>query len=83
MLPLNVLSEVTRSFALMVRLFGNMMSHEFIIGILVTLVGLFVPIPFMALGILIGLIQAYIFAILATVFIGAATETTQKATPPA
>jgi F-type H+-transporting ATPase subunit a len=81
MLPLNILSEITRSFALMVRLFGNMMSHEFIIGILVTLVGLLVPIPFMALGILIGLIQAYIFAILATVFIGAATETIKKATP--
>ncbi len=81
MLPLNILSEVTRSFALMVRLFGNMMSHEFIIGILVTLVGLLVPIPFMMLGILIGLIQAYIFAILATVFIGAATETLKKATP--
>ena len=81
MLPLNVLSEVTRSFALMVRLFGNMMSHEFIIGILLTLVGLLVPIPFMALGILIAIIQAYIFAILATVFIGAATETLKKATP--
>jgi F-type H+-transporting ATPase subunit a len=83
MLPLNVLSEVTRTFSMMIRLFGNMMSHEFILGIVATLVGLLVPIPFMALGILIGLIQAYIFAILATVFIGAATQTTQKAIPPA
>ncbi len=81
MLPLNVLSEVTRTFSMMIRLFGNMMSHEFILGIVVTLVGLFVPIPFMALGILIGLIQAYIFAILATVFIGAATQTRQKESP--
>ena len=81
MLPLNVLSEITRTFSMMVRLFGNMMSHEFIIGIVVTLVGLLVPIPFMALGILIGLIQAYIFAILATVFIGAATENVKKASP--
>ena len=81
MLPLNVVSEVTRTFSLMIRLFGNMMSHEFIIGIVVTLVGLLVPIPFMALGILIGLIQAYIFAILATVFIGAAMETTRKRAP--
>jgi F-type H+-transporting ATPase subunit a len=79
LLPLNVLSEVTRTFSMMIRLFGNMMSHEFILGIVVTLVGLLVPIPFMALGILIGLIQAYIFAILATVFIGAATETLKKA----
>jgi F-type H+-transporting ATPase subunit a len=83
MLPLNVLSEITRTFSMMIRLFGNMMSHEFIIGIVVTLVGLLVPIPFMALGILIGLIQAYIFAILATVFIGAATETNEKASPEA
>jgi F-type H+-transporting ATPase subunit a len=81
MLPLNILSEVTRTFALMVRLFGNMMSHEFIIGILIALAGLLVPIPFMVLGILIGLIQAYIFAILATVFIGAARETIKKASP--
>jgi F-type H+-transporting ATPase subunit a len=79
MLPLNVLSEITRTFSMMIRLFGNMMSHEFIIGIVVTLVGLLVPIPFMALGILVGLIQAYIFAILATVFIGAAMETIEKA----
>ena len=69
MLPLNVLSEITRTFSMMIRLFGNMMSHEFILAIVVALVGLLVPIPFMALGILIGLIQAYIFAILATVFI--------------
>lgn len=79
MLPLNILSEITRTFSMMIRLFGNMMSHEFILGIVVALVGLFVPIPFMALGILIGLIQAYIFAILATVFIGAARETSKKA----
>ena len=80
MLPLNVLSEITRTFSMMIRLFGNMMSHEFILGIVVTLVGLFVPIPFMALGVLIGIIQAYIFAILATVFIGAAIEPHEKAT---
>jgi F-type H+-transporting ATPase subunit a len=79
LLPLNILSEVTRTFSMMIRLFGNMMSHEFILGIVVTLVGLLVPLPFMALGILIGLIQAYIFAILATVFIGAATENLKKA----
>jgi F-type H+-transporting ATPase subunit a len=81
MLPLNVLSELTRTFSLMIRLFGNMMSHEFILGIVVTLAGLFVPIPFMALGVLIGIIQAYIFAILATVFIGAAMETLKKPEP--
>lgn len=72
MLPLNVLSELTRTFSLMVRLFGNMMSHEFVIAIVVFLAGLLVPIPFMLMGILIGIIQAYIFTVLATVYIGAA-----------
>lgn len=70
--PLNVLSEITRTFSLMVRLFGNMMSHELVIAIIVFLAGLLLPIPFMLLGILIGLIQAYIFTVLAAVFIGAA-----------
>jgi F-type H+-transporting ATPase subunit a len=72
LLPLNVLSEITRTFSLMIRLFGNMMSHEFVLAIVVFLAGLFVPIPFMLLGILIGLIQAYIFTVLAAVYIGAA-----------
>ncbi len=72
LLPLNVLSEITRTFSLMVRLFGNMMSHEFVIAIVVYLAGLFLPIPFMLLGIMIGIIQAYIFTVLAAVFIGAA-----------
>ena len=72
MLPLNVLSEITRTFSLMLRLFGNVMSGEFVIGLVVALAGLFVPIPLMALEILVGLVQAYIFTVLATVFIGAA-----------
>ncbi|PIW28191.1 MAG: ATP synthase F0 subunit A [Rhodospirillales bacterium CG15_BIG_FIL_POST_REV_8_21_14_020_66_15] len=72
LLPLNVLAEITRTFSLMIRLFGNMMSHEFVIAIVVFMAGLFLPIPFMLLGILIGIIQAYIFTILAAVFIGAA-----------
>jgi len=71
LLPLNILSEITRTFSLMVRLFGNMMSHEIIIAIVVLLAGLLLPIPFMMLGILIGIIQAYIFTVLAAVFIGA------------
>lgn len=72
MLPLNLLSGITRIFALMVRLFGNIMSGVFVIGVLLTLMGLFVPIPFMTLDLLTGLIQAYIFTVLAMVFIGAA-----------
>jgi len=72
MLPLNLVSEVTRTFSLMVRLFGNVMSGEFVLALVVALAGLFVPIPLMVLEILIGLVQAYIFTVLATVFIGAA-----------
>jgi len=72
MLPLNIVSEITRTFSLMIRLFGNIMSGEFIIALVVALAGLFVPIPLMALEILLGLVQAYIFTVLATVFIGAA-----------
>ncbi len=67
-----MLSEITQTFSLMVRLFGNMMSHELVIAIIVFLAGLLLPIPFMLLGILVGLIQAYIFTVLAAVFIGAA-----------
>lgn len=74
LLPLNVLAEITRTFSLMIRLFGNMMSHEFVITMVVFLAGLLLPIPFMLLGVLIGIIQAYIFTILAAVFIGAAVE---------
>lgn len=75
LLPLNLLSELTRTLSLMVRLFGNIMSHELIIAVLLSLAGLLVPVPIMALGMLIGAIQAYIFAVLATVFIGAAMGT--------
>jgi len=74
MLPLNVLSEITRTFSLMVRLFGNIMSGEFLIALVLALAGLFVPIPLMALELLVGVVQAYIFSVLATVFIGAAAS---------
>ena len=72
LLPLNLLSEVTRTFSLMIRLFGNVMSGEFIIAIVLGLAGLLVPLPLMGLELLTGLIQAYIFTTLAAVFIAAA-----------
>lgn len=78
LLPLNLLAEVTRTFSLTVRLFGNVMSHELVIGILLALAGLLVPVPLMVLGILIGLVQAYVFTILATVFVGAAVEARER-----
>jgi F-type H+-transporting ATPase subunit a len=83
LLPLNLLAELTRTFSLAVRLFGNVMSHELVLGIVLALAGLLVPIPLMVLGILIGLVQAYIFSILATVFVGAAIAVREpKEKPP-
>ena len=70
MIPLNVIETLTRTFSLIVRLFGNVMSGVFIIGIILSLAGLLVPIPLMALELLVGAIQAYIFTVLAMVFIG-------------
>ena len=72
MLPLEVMSELSRTFALAVRLFGNMLSGYLIVALVVALVGVFIPMPLMALDLLIGLLQAYIFAVLSTVYIGAA-----------
>ena len=69
MVPLNVIESITRTFSLLVRLFGNVMSGVFVIGIVLSLAGLLVPIPLMALDLLTGAVQAYIFAILAMVFI--------------
>jgi F-type H+-transporting ATPase subunit a len=74
MIPLNVAETFTRTFSLIVRLFGNVMSGAFIIGIILSLAGLLVPIPFMAIELLIGAIQAYIFTVLAMVFIGSAVS---------
>ncbi|OMG62869.1 F0F1 ATP synthase subunit A [Stutzerimonas balearica] len=72
MIPLNLVEQITRTFSLTVRLFGNVMSGVFVVGIALSLAGLLVPIPFMALDVLTGAIQAYIFSVLAMVFIGAA-----------
>jgi F-type H+-transporting ATPase subunit a len=77
--PLELLSEVSRTFALSLRLFGNMMSGHLIVALLVALAGVVVPIPLMALDLLIGLLQAYIFAVLATVYIGAAIRVGEAA----
>jgi len=74
MLPFNVIGELSRTLALAVRLFGNMMSGTKIVAILLAIVPFFVSIPIMALGLLTGLIQAYIFAILAMVYIASASQ---------
>ena len=74
MLPFNIISEVSRTLALAVRLFGNMMSGTLIIAILLTVTPFIFPIIMSALGLLTGMVQAYIFCILATVYIAAATR---------
>jgi F-type H+-transporting ATPase subunit a len=73
MLPFNIISELSRTLALAVRLFGNMMSGTMILGILLTVTPLIFPVAMSALGLLTGMVQAYIFTILATVYIAAAT----------
>ncbi len=79
MIPLNFVESLTRTFSLLVRLFGNVMSGVFVIGIVLSLAGLLVPIPFMALDLLTGAVQAYIFSVLAMVFIaGAVNEAPER-----
>ena len=74
MLPFNIISELSRTLALAVRLFGNMMSGTMIIAILLTITPFIFPIAMSALGLLTGMVQAYIFSILAAVYIAAATR---------
>ncbi|MDQ5911273.1 MAG: F-type H+-transporting ATPase subunit a [Pseudomonadota bacterium] len=74
MLPFNLISEISRTLALAVRLFGNMMSGTMIIGILLAITPLIFPIIMTLLGLLTGMVQAYIFTILAAVYIVAATR---------
>jgi F-type H+-transporting ATPase subunit a len=82
MVPLNLVEQITRTFSLIVRLFGNVMSGVFVVGIVLSLAGLLVPIPLMALDLLTGAVQAYIFAILAMVFTAAAIAPEEAAGQP-
>jgi len=77
MLPFNIIGEISRTLALSVRLYGNMMSGTVIIAILLTLVPLFFPVVMQVLGLVTGMIQAYIFAILALVYITSASQVHQ------
>jgi F-type H+-transporting ATPase subunit a len=74
MLPFNIISELSRTLALAVRLFGNMMSGAMIIGILLTITPFIFPVVMTMLGLLTGMVQAYIFSILAAVYIAAAAQ---------
>jgi F-type H+-transporting ATPase subunit a len=73
MLPFNILGELSRTLALAVRLYGNVMSGTVIAGILLVIAPLFFPVVMQLLGLLTGMIQAYIFAVLAMVYIVSAT----------
>lgn len=75
MLPFNIMGEFSRTLALAVRLFGNMMSGTMILGILLIVTPFIFPTVMSALGLLTGMVQAYIFSILALVYIAAATGT--------
>lgn len=74
MLPFNIIGEVSRTIALAIRLYGNIMSGTVIVAILVSVVPFFFPILVELLGLLTGLVQAYIFAVLAMVYIASATQ---------
>ena len=83
MLPFNIISELSRTLALAVRLFGNMMSGAMIIAILLTITPFVFPVIMTLLGLLTGMVQAYIFSILAAVYIAAATRTRKPKQEPA
>lgn len=83
MLPFNIISEASRTLALAVRLFGNMMSGAMIIAILLTITPFIFPIIMTMLGLLTGMVQAYIFSILAAVYIAAATRSRTPEPEPA
>jgi F-type H+-transporting ATPase subunit a len=83
MLPFHIISELSRTLALAVRLFGNMMSGVMIVAILITITPFVFPIFMTVLGLLTGMVQAYIFSILAAVYIAAATHAPTSASPRA
>lgn len=81
MLPFNIISEVSRTLALAIRLFGNIMSGGLIIAILLSIAPFIFPVVMNALGLLTGTVQAYIFSILATVYIAAAVKNSKETEP--
>jgi F-type H+-transporting ATPase subunit a len=77
--PFHIMGELSRTLALAVRLFGNLMSHEKVIAILLAVTPLLFPVVMQVLGLLIGIIQAYIFAVLTMVYIASATQSHEEA----
>lgn len=82
MLPFNIISEISRGISLAIRLYGNVMSGAVIAAILLSIAPFFFPVVMNILGLLTGMIQAYIFAILATVYISSATAEAEPSALP-
>lgn len=78
MIPFHIMGELSRTFALAIRLFGNMMSGVLVVGVLLSIAPLFFPILLQLLGLLIGQIQAYIFSILAAIYIASGMQSSEK-----
>jgi len=78
MLPFNILNDMSKTLALAIRLFGNMMSGTKMVAILISIAPLLFPLFLRLLGLLTGMVQAYIFSILATVYLSAATRKRQE-----
>src|SRR5690606_7931326 len=78
MLQFNLMSDLSRTVALAVRLFGNAMSGAKIVGILIAVIPFIFPVLFKALGLLTGLVQAYIFAVLAMVYIASGMSVAER-----
>lgn len=74
MLPFNIISEFSRTVALAIRLFGNVLSGRILVAIMVSIIPLIIPVALQVLGVVVGVIQAYIFAILATVYIASSAR---------
>lgn len=78
MLPFNLISEISRTLALTIRLFGNIMSGGLVVAVLLSIAPFIFPVVMTALGLLTGMVQAYIFSILATVYIAAAIQGSKR-----
>jgi F-type H+-transporting ATPase subunit a len=78
MLPFNIIGEFSRTMAMALRLFGNMMSQNLLVAVLFSIVPLFLPVVMNLFGVLIGQVQAYIFAVLATVYIVSGSSSGDK-----
>lgn len=80
MLPFNLIGEVSRTVSLAIRLFGNIMSTSLLVAILLSIVPLFFPAIMTLFGLLVGEIQAYVFTILAMVYIASGMRVQRRQT---